>query len=237
VIVRGEALAAKIEGLLPALDQAVGHLIGTLAQENRGRRGGTSPWRSQAQALRAGLHVLAEAIARLAREAMPVDGFAPLWSTLIPLEEHGDPASSARRARKAAACYEPIWREIVRDASDRSLTPGEVARRKQEVEILCSRCRAPALRFAKDTRYTRVRLAPDAYAFLKPLVGDLQRPTALAAYLRKHLPYGLAEHCPTCGAFYCGTCSPATSFRFPHSDHEPTMTTCPKGHERTVDRL
>lgn len=229
-MVRGESLAVKIESLLPPLDQAVGNLIAALA---KGARRGTTVWKSQARELRAGLQALAAAIERAPREALPLDDFAPLWSTLIPLGEGGR-APIGRLARKAAAAYEPIWRELVRAVP---VPPGKrVVRGKEGVDILCEGCGAPALRFSAEALYTRVRLDPDEYAFLKPLVGGLGTPTALAAYLRKRLRFGLAEYCRPCGAFYCAACSPSRHVQYPYSDQEPTLSTCPAGHERQTDQ-
>lgn len=235
-MVEGVSLAAKLEELLPPLDQAVGQLIAALADASGGRRReGASAWKEQAQSLRAGLQVLAAALGRLGGEALRLEAFASLWSTLVPLQRAPDPVG--RRARKAAACYEPLWRELVTNAATRPHRSHELVRSAAAIELLCARCRAPALRFAQASRYTQVALAAREHAFLEPLIRGLGSPVALAAYLLKYLRFGLAEYCAPCDAFYCAACSPSVSISVPYSDQQPVTRTCPEGHERQVDSL
>lgn len=232
--VSGEALASRIEAMQPALDQATGDLIVELANRGRRRRD-TGAWRQQARELRAGTFALVEAVMTMASTPQPLAAFTPLWATLGALQSSGvEPL--ARRARKAAAAYEPIWRELVSSATAHVSRRATVARRGSETDILCERCGNVALTFSRRAALPGVgRLPPDEYRFLAPLVTALTGPTALAAYVLKHLPRGLAAHCPSCDAFSCSRCSPVTWAQEPYSDAAPPSVTCPAGHVRPLD--
>ena len=220
-------LARRIEEFLPSLDKTMGELIFALSQTKQ------DTWKYQARQLRTALFRLGSAIERLEKEQLTVDHFSLPWRVFEPLIEYGD-RKVAPLARDAQKEYEPIWREVVRQASVPSRTRKEIVRKKSSIAILCSSCGKNAFVFAPKTEYTGKMLAADEYKFLSPFV-SLGMTNILVAYLKKYLPYDVAEYCVACDAFYCKRCSPHEIIRIQFSDKEPIMSTCPKGHERQVD--
>lgn len=225
----GEPLACRIDLLLPRLDLCVGRLLGGLP------KGTIRDWKLLARSVRKGYVSLVSALGRVEKERLDAAHFAELWRVLRPMAESPVRGTVASLARKALAAFEPIWREVVLYAARASRNRAEVDREKDSTDILCARCRKPALRFARSATYPQVRLTPDEYGFLKFHV-EAGAPRTLAIYLQKHLPYGLPEYCPPCDAFYCRDCAPQERHRFLHNDHEAVMIRCPHGHERQVDK-
>ncbi len=215
-LVDGVSLAIEIERLLPALEREVGKVLGGLGDSR------PKGWQQHARELRSGLQVLGAAIDRLEREPRPVSEFAPLWRTLATL--------GARRAR---ASYEPIWRAIVRRAVAMTGSRGDYVRGEREIQIRCSNCPGPAVRFLPGAKFGGVRLTKEEADFVRPLLALSS--SALPIYLGKHLRLGLDRYCPPCGLFYCGPCSPLREEHPVFSDAERVTATCPHGHERVVD--